>query len=85
MLTKDQIKNMPTIRTAKCLKIDYPNKSAALDDIQLIYTQRKFRSKKYAGVKKANKKLKVYLCNRCGYWHLTSNMNYRKASKRISK
>jgi len=85
MLTKDQINTMPSINIAKCSKIDYPTKKLALEDIKLIYIQQRYRSKKHSVSKKTGKKLIPYLCPRCGLWHLTSNINYRKRLKSNSK
>jgi len=85
MLTKDQIKSMPSINIAKCTKVDYANKKEALNDIKGIYTQRKFHSKKYGKSKKSGKKLSPYQCKRCGLWHITTSVNYRKAMKKERK
>lgn len=74
---------MPVIRLAKCSGVYYTTKGAALDDIKLMHVQQKFRSKK--NTKNSGRKVKPYLCNRCGLWHLIDSVNYRKILKRIKK
>jgi len=73
------------INKAVCSKVAYKDKAAAKQDIIDIKIYQKFRSKKHSKSKKAGQKLRAYECLRCGKWHLSVNVNYRKSLKRVKK
>jgi len=50
-----------------CQKIPYPTREAALADIRHIKINMRYRSKKHAGAKKSNRKMRAY--------HLEDNVN----------
>lgn len=59
-----------TART--CQKVPYDSRTAALEDIRTIRSQRIFHSNKYVKAKKSGRKMRPYECRWCGKWHLTT-------------
>ena len=55
-----------------CQKIPYPDREAALADIEHIKINMRYRSKKHAASQKSNRKMRAYHCLFCCKWHLTT-------------
>lgn len=60
-----------------CQKVSYPDRSAALADIEYIKHQRRFMSIKLGRLDKHGKKMRPYECPYCDMWHLTTAKKYR--------
>lgn len=54
-----------------CSKITFTTKKAAQYEVKLQESQRRHFSKR-TNTKKNNKKLRIYQCPRCRYYHLTT-------------
>ena len=55
-----------------CGKSNYPTKFEALKDVKFIRSQQLKYSKRHSASRKNGRKLRPYLCSKCGLWHLTS-------------
>jgi len=69
--------NTEIYKSAKCSKISFEDKKAALLEIKIQRSQHIHSKKKYI-CRKNNVKMYCYECPRCGKWHLTTCKQKRK-------
>ena len=63
-----------------CQKVKYTTKSDAKDAIkQIAFDRRKFSKK--PSKNKGGRKMRVYECHLCGYWHLTTQRPNKYSNK----